>query len=105
MTSRPAFYGQNNNQNYFTNDGKTSSRVLQAPGGSSSISLSWNVDNDTNDKNEGTSTILPTCILLSFLYVCTFFHVCLVWYHISDIFYLQTIHKNGSDSFYLSLLT
>ena len=45
MTSRPAFYGQNNNQNYFMADGKTSSRVLQAPGGRSSISLSWNDEN------------------------------------------------------------
>ena len=50
MTSRPAFYGQNNNQNYFMSDGKTSSRVLQAPGGSSSISLHWN-DGDNSDSN------------------------------------------------------
>lgn len=44
MTSRPPSYGQNNNQNFFVPDGKTSSRVLQAPGGSSSISLSWDDD-------------------------------------------------------------
>jgi len=42
MTSRPPFYSANDNQNYFVSKGKTSSRVLQAPGGSSSISLGWN---------------------------------------------------------------
>jgi len=47
MTSRPAFYSQNDNQNYFVNEGKTSSRVLQAPGGKSSINLCW--DQDAND--------------------------------------------------------
>lgn len=42
MTSRPPSYNQNNNQNYFVNDAKMSStRVLQAPGGASSITLSW----------------------------------------------------------------
>ena len=41
MTSRPPSYNQNNNQNYFVTDEKTSSRVLQAPGGASSITLSW----------------------------------------------------------------
>ena len=41
MSSRPPFYSQNNNQNYFVDDGKTTSRVLQAPGGASSITLSW----------------------------------------------------------------
>ena len=56
MTSRPASYGQNNNQNYFMSDGKTSSRVLQAPGGSSSISLSWNDgDNDNSNVNKKVS--------------------------------------------------
>ena len=54
MSSRPAFYGQNNNQNYFVSDGKTSSRILQAPGGSSSISLSWN-DDGTKANNKGMS--------------------------------------------------
>ena len=38
---RPAFYNANDNQNYFVNDGRTSSRVSQAPGGRSSINLSW----------------------------------------------------------------
>ena len=39
---RPPFYSANDNQNYFVNEGRTSSRVLQAPGGRSSINLSWN---------------------------------------------------------------
>ena len=39
--NRPAFYSQNDNQNYFVSNGRTSSRVLQQPGGSSSINLSW----------------------------------------------------------------
>lgn len=46
MTCRPASYSQNNNQNYFVNEGKTSSRVLQAPGGKSSINLGWDNHND-----------------------------------------------------------
>ena len=39
--SRPSSYSCNDNQNYFVTDGKTTSRVLQAPGGKSSISLGW----------------------------------------------------------------
>lgn len=52
MTSRPAFYSQNENQNYFVHEGKTSSRVLQAPGGKSSINLCWDnhIDDDENTK-------------------------------------------------------
>jgi len=42
MTTRPPFYSANDNQNYFVSHGKTASRVLQAPGGISSISLGWN---------------------------------------------------------------
>jgi len=38
-------YSQNDNQNYFTDAGRTTSRVLKAPGGGSSISLGW----DTGD--------------------------------------------------------
>uniref|UniRef100_A0A7S2QZQ3 Microtubule-associated protein Jupiter n=1 Tax=Eucampia antarctica TaxID=49252 RepID=A0A7S2QZQ3_9STRA len=34
-------YGCNDNQNYFVEGGKPSSRVLQQPGGKSSISLGW----------------------------------------------------------------
>jgi len=41
MASRPAFYNSNENQNYFVDERKTSSRVLQVPGGASSISLNW----------------------------------------------------------------
>lgn len=39
--SRPSSYSCNDNQNYFVADGKTTSRVLQEPGGKSSISLGW----------------------------------------------------------------
>lgn len=39
--TRPAHYGCNDNQNYFVEGGKTTSRVLQQPGGASSISLGW----------------------------------------------------------------
>ena len=34
-------YSANDNQNYFVQSGRTTSRVLQAPGGASSISLGW----------------------------------------------------------------
>lgn len=39
--TRPASYRSNENQNYFVEDGKTASRILQNPGGTSSISLAW----------------------------------------------------------------
>eukprot|EP00552_Chaetoceros_brevis_P003472 CAMPEP_0197737604 /NCGR_PEP_ID=MMETSP1435-20131217/9932_1 /TAXON_ID=426625 /ORGANISM="Chaetoceros brevis, Strain CCMP164" /LENGTH=124 /DNA_ID=CAMNT_0043326177 /DNA_START=16 /DNA_END=390 /DNA_ORIENTATION=+ len=39
--TRPAFYSCNDNQNFFVNEGKTSSRVLNPPGGRSSINLKW----------------------------------------------------------------
>ncbi|GFH50967.1 hypothetical protein CTEN210_07443 [Chaetoceros tenuissimus] len=48
--SRPAFYSQNDNQNYFVSNGRTSSRVLQQPGGSSSINLSWENHNQDDVK-------------------------------------------------------
>ena len=34
-------YAQNANQNYFVQGGRTTSRVLQQPGGGSSLSLGW----------------------------------------------------------------
>lgn len=49
MTSRPPFYSVNDNQNYFVSTGKTSSRVLQAPGGSSSLSLGWSAATTSNN--------------------------------------------------------
>jgi hypothetical protein len=50
MSYRPAFYSQNENQNNYLHEGRTSSRVLQAPGGTSSINLCW--DSKTDDKGE-----------------------------------------------------
>ena len=47
MTSRPAFYSINDNQNHFVSEGKTTSRVLQQPGGTSSISLGWDDSSQT----------------------------------------------------------
>lgn len=41
-------YGINNNQNVFTKDGRTTSRVLNVPGGKSSVNLGW----DEQEKNE-----------------------------------------------------
>jgi len=51
MTSRPPFYSANDNQNYFVSNGKTTSRVLQAPGGSSSISLGWSEATTSNNNS------------------------------------------------------
>mmetsp|Transcript_3159 Transcript_3159/g.3520 ORF Transcript_3159/g.3520 Transcript_3159/m.3520 type:complete len:94 (+) Transcript_3159:84-365(+) len=51
MTSRPPFYSVNDNQNYFVSTGKTSSRVLQAPGGSSSLSLGWSAATTSNNNS------------------------------------------------------
>ena len=34
-------YSCNDNQNYFVENGKTTSRVLSVPGGQSSINLQW----------------------------------------------------------------
>uniref|UniRef100_A0A7S1ZUX8 Uncharacterized protein n=1 Tax=Trieres chinensis TaxID=1514140 RepID=A0A7S1ZUX8_TRICV len=34
-------YSANDNQNYFVEDGRTTSRVLQNPGGKTSINLAW----------------------------------------------------------------
>jgi hypothetical protein len=41
-------YGINDNQNVFTKDGRTTSRVLNVPGGKSSVNLGW----DEQEKNE-----------------------------------------------------
>jgi hypothetical protein len=69
MTPRPAFYSQNENQNYFVNEGKTSSRVLQAPGGTSSINLCW--DHDTTNDGEVPTSVLESIkqshLLLKFM--------------------------------------
>ena len=48
MASRPASYSCNDNQNYFVDDGRTTSRVLQVPGGNSSISLEWDENASKN---------------------------------------------------------
>ena len=48
--SRPG-YSCNDNQNYFVEDGRTTSRVLQAPGGKTSINLGWDSSNDENTTN------------------------------------------------------
>jgi len=55
--SRPAFYSCNDNQNYFVSNGKTTSRVLQQPGGSSSINLSWNDEESSNANNSDNRTM------------------------------------------------
>ena len=39
-------YSCNDNQNYFVQGGKTTSRVLKQPGGGSSISLGWDTSAD-----------------------------------------------------------
>jgi len=39
-------YSCNDNQNYFVQGGKTTSRVLKQPGGGSSISLGWDTGAD-----------------------------------------------------------
>lgn len=49
MVTRPAFYSANDNQNYFVGEGKTTSRVLNPPGGRSSINLGW----DNHDATKG----------------------------------------------------
>ena len=36
-----SFYSCNDNQNYFVENGKTTSRVTQVPGGQSTLSLAW----------------------------------------------------------------
>jgi hypothetical protein len=61
MSSRPAFYSQNENQNYFVHEGKTSSRVLQAPGGKSSINLCWDNHIDDDGKTHQVDNIFKTC--------------------------------------------
>ena len=45
-TKSPHFFKMNSNQNNFLIEGKTSSRVSQAPGGTSSINLGWDDHND-----------------------------------------------------------
>mmetsp|Transcript_15349 Transcript_15349/g.22648 ORF Transcript_15349/g.22648 Transcript_15349/m.22648 type:complete len:140 (+) Transcript_15349:119-538(+) len=47
-------YSCNDNQNYFVEDGRTTSRVLSAPGGQSSINLKW----DSPAKNKSGRTPL-----------------------------------------------
>mmetsp|Transcript_58799 Transcript_58799/g.70126 ORF Transcript_58799/g.70126 Transcript_58799/m.70126 type:complete len:136 (-) Transcript_58799:124-531(-) len=47
--SRPSSYSCNDNQNYFVEAGRTTSRVLQQPGGKTSINLGW----DSNEKSNG----------------------------------------------------
>merc|ERR1712071_262778 len=45
-------YSCNDNQNYFVEEGRTTSRVLQNPGGKSSISLGWDVPVKVSSKQE-----------------------------------------------------
>jgi len=47
-----AGYSCNDNQNYFVEDGKTTSRVLQDPGGKSSICLGWDSQATMSSKNK-----------------------------------------------------
>lgn len=46
-----ANYSCNDNQNYFLADGKTTSRVLQVPGGHSSVDLGWD-DTSTKENHQ-----------------------------------------------------
>ena len=54
--SRPGNYSMNDNQNYFVDGGRTSSKVLKPPGGGSSIQLGWDTSNDKAD-NVGKPTV------------------------------------------------
>mmetsp|Transcript_27762 Transcript_27762/g.33770 ORF Transcript_27762/g.33770 Transcript_27762/m.33770 type:complete len:140 (+) Transcript_27762:134-553(+) len=56
--SRPPSYGCNDNQNYFVESGRTTSRVRHAPGGKTSINLGWdsdeeNIDNGSRRRQRG----------------------------------------------------
>ena len=46
-----AGYSCNDNQNYFVSEGRTTSRVLQNPGGNSSIQLAWDSPKTKKNKN------------------------------------------------------
>lgn len=52
---RPPCYSANDNQNYFVKERRTSSRVLQEPGGRSSINLSWGGDKQDEDIGKSVS--------------------------------------------------
>jgi len=56
--TRPAFYGCNDNQNFFLDD-KTTTRVVAAPGGHSSIDLRW------DDENENENAKVNKCVASS----------------------------------------
>lgn len=63
MTSRPAFYSINDNQNHFVSEGKTTSRVQQQPGGTSSISLGWDESSQTTGKALCLINIALACVV------------------------------------------
>lgn len=65
--SRPAFYSQNDNQNYFVSNQRTSSRVLQQPGGSSSINLSWENHNQDGKSRKIQSLFEKTKLILNII--------------------------------------
>jgi SPIRAL1-like protein len=48
-------YSCNNNQSYFVEDGRTTSKVLREPGGGSSLSLGWDGDNSSRFGNDQTN--------------------------------------------------
>jgi len=48
-------YSCNNNQNVFLTDGRTTSRVSQLPGGTSTICLGYGEDNANDDRFAGTA--------------------------------------------------
>mmetsp|Transcript_14016 Transcript_14016/g.27949 ORF Transcript_14016/g.27949 Transcript_14016/m.27949 type:complete len:174 (-) Transcript_14016:205-726(-) len=56
--SRPGGYSCNDNQNYFVDGGRTTSKVLRPPGGGSSISLAYDAPDPSNSQNNYRSSNL-----------------------------------------------
>ena len=55
--SRPGGYSCNDNQNYFVEGGRTTSKVLRPPGGGSSISLGYDAGGDNSQNNYRSSNL------------------------------------------------
>mmetsp|Transcript_6595 Transcript_6595/g.9969 ORF Transcript_6595/g.9969 Transcript_6595/m.9969 type:complete len:91 (+) Transcript_6595:210-482(+) len=88
-------YGCNDNQNYFMEEGRTTSRVTNNPGGKSTICLGWDTNGSDDVDDVGTTTRRfrkrEFCFGAYYYTVGFFFWVCLSLFREGECFYLGAV--------------